>query len=94
MLESLSRLMLWEDSINHFFGKQKLVHCGFAWLWCDKMTVSKGRRPEEHIRSFQGLIRENCDKQHPPWIMTSSVTGLGRDELLLHMSQPRNYWGQ
>uniref|UniRef100_A0A453IKT6 Uncharacterized protein n=4 Tax=Triticinae TaxID=1648030 RepID=A0A453IKT6_AEGTS len=24
--------------------------------------------------------------------MTSSTTGLGRDGLLLHMSQLRNYW--
>ncbi|KAI9165814.1 hypothetical protein LWI28_020915 [Acer negundo] len=65
----------------------------FVFTKCDKMKVSKGRRPDENIRNFQELIRENYDK-HPPWIMTSSVTGLGRDELLLHMSQLRNYWDQ
>ncbi|KAK9058794.1 hypothetical protein SSX86_023637 [Deinandra increscens subsp. villosa] len=58
---------------------------------CDKTKNSKGKRPDENIKSFQELIQENY-KIHPPWIMTSSVTGLGRDELLLHMSQLRNYW--
>ncbi|KAK7852983.1 GTP-binding protein At2g22870 [Quercus suber] len=60
---------------------------------CDKMKASKGKRPDENIRDFQQVIRQNY-KVHPPWIMTSSVTGLGRDDLLLHMSQLRNYWDQ
>ncbi|KAL6512883.1 hypothetical protein OROHE_019673 [Orobanche hederae] len=63
----------------------------FVFTKCDKTKGSKGRRPDENIRNFQEIIRENY-RQHPPWIMTSSVTGLGRDELLLHMSQLRNYW--
>ncbi|KAK2981206.1 hypothetical protein RJ640_030595 [Escallonia rubra] len=63
----------------------------FVFTKCDKMKASKGKRPDENIKRFQELIRENY-KQHPPWIMTSSVTGLGRDDLLLHMSQLRNYW--
>lgn len=63
----------------------------FVFTKCDKMKGGKGARPEENIRSFHELIRQNY-KQHPPWIMTSSVTGLGRDQLLLHMSQLRNYW--
>nr|XP_043606913.1 GTP-binding protein At2g22870 [Erigeron canadensis] len=58
---------------------------------CDKVKNSKGKRPDENIKSFQELIKENY-KVHPPWIMTSSATGLGRDDLLLHMSQLRNYW--
>ncbi|KAK7319686.1 hypothetical protein RJT34_04410 [Clitoria ternatea] len=65
----------------------------FVFTKCDKMKVAKGKRPDENMRDFQELIRQNY-KQHPPWIMTSSVTGLGRDELLLHMSQLRNYWDQ
>lgn len=65
----------------------------FVFTKCDKMKVAKGKRPDENIRDFQELIKQNY-KQHPPWIMTSSVTGLGRDELLLHMSQLRNYWDQ
>ncbi|KAK4383702.1 GTP-binding protein [Sesamum angolense] len=63
----------------------------FFFTKCDKMKGGKGRRPDQNIQDFQELIRENY-RQHPPWIMTSSVTGLGRDELLLHMSQLRNYW--
>lgn len=65
----------------------------FVFTKCDKMKAGKGKRPDENIRVFQELIRQNY-RQHPPWIMTSSVTGLGRDELLLHMSQLRNYWNQ
>lgn len=60
---------------------------------CDKMKPSKGKRPDENISDFQEVIKQNY-REHPPWIMTSSVTGLGRDDLLLHMSQLRNYWDQ
>ncbi|KAL2922849.1 hypothetical protein RDABS01_007700 [Bienertia sinuspersici] len=63
----------------------------FVFTKCDKSKGGKGARPDENIRSFQELVRQNY-KHQPPWIMTSSVTGLGRDELLLHMSQLRNYW--
>ncbi|KAG2308098.1 hypothetical protein Bca4012_082860 [Brassica carinata] len=65
----------------------------FVFTKCDKMKAAKGKRPDENIKAFQQIIRENF-KQHPPWILTSSVSGLGRDELLLHMSQLRNYWDQ
>ncbi|KAL1535682.1 GTP-binding protein-like protein [Salvia divinorum] len=65
----------------------------FVFTKCDKAKGGKAKRPDENIRDFQQLIRESY-RQHPPWIMTSSVTGLGRDELLLHMSQLRNYWDQ
>ncbi|XP_068656889.1 GTP-binding protein At2g22870 [Aristolochia californica] len=64
----------------------------FVFTKCDKTKGgSKGKRPDENIRDFQAFIRKHY-RQPPPWIMTSSVTGLGRDELLLHMSQLRNYW--
>ncbi|XP_050208310.1 GTP-binding protein At2g22870 [Mercurialis annua] len=65
----------------------------FVFTKCDKMKGGKGTRPDDNIRSFQELIKQNY-REHPPWIMTSSVTNLGRDELLLHMSQLRNYWDQ
>ncbi|XP_047973861.1 GTP-binding protein At2g22870 [Salvia hispanica] len=60
---------------------------------CDKRKKKKngGKRPEENVRDFQELIRDFF-KSTPPWIMTSSVTNQGRDEILLHMSQLRNYW--
>lgn len=63
----------------------------FVFTKCDKMKGGKAKRPDQNIRDFQELIRQNY-KHQPPWIMTSSVSGLGRDELLLHMSQLRNYW--
>nr|GMC46659.1 GTP-binding protein At2g22870 [Ipomoea batatas] len=60
---------------------------------CDKRKKAKngGKRPEENVQDFQELI-QNCFQTTPPWIMTSSVTHQGRDEILLHMSQLRNYW--
>ncbi|KAL9229852.1 hypothetical protein vseg_005274 [Gypsophila vaccaria] len=63
----------------------------FVFTKCDKIKGGKGARPIDNIKAFQDLMSKNY-KQPPPWIMTSSVTGLGRDELLLHMSQLRNYW--
>lgn len=63
----------------------------FVFTKCDKTKANKGKRPEDNIKDFQVLIKENY-REPPPWIMTSSVTGLGRDELLLHMSQLRNFW--
>ncbi|XP_028078863.1 GTP-binding protein At2g22870-like isoform X1 [Camellia sinensis] len=54
------------------------------------MMKGKGKRPDENIKNFQELMRENY-REHPAWIMTSSNTGWGRDELLLHMSQLRNF---
>ncbi|CAL9062810.1 unnamed protein product [Musa banksii] len=60
---------------------------------CDKRKKKKngGKRPEENVEDFQKLIREYF-KEAPPWIMTSSVTNQGREEILLHMAQLRNYW--
>ncbi|XP_074295262.1 GTP-binding protein At2g22870 [Silene latifolia] len=63
----------------------------FVFTKCDKTKGGKGAKPVENIKAFQDLMSKNY-KQPPPWIMTSSVTGLGRDGLLLHMSQLRNYW--
>ncbi|XP_009336229.2 GTP-binding protein At2g22870 [Pyrus x bretschneideri] len=65
----------------------------FVFTKCDKMRAGKGKRADENLRDFQQFINDNY-RVPPPWIMTSSVTGLGRDELLLHMSQLRNYWDQ
>lgn len=60
---------------------------------CDKRKKKRkgGKRPEENVQEFQASIREFFQTA-PPWIMTSSVTNQGRDEILLHMSQLRNYW--
>lgn len=60
---------------------------------CDKRKKKRngGKRPEENVQDFQQLIRDFFQTV-PPWIMTSSVTNQGRDEILLHMAQLRNYW--
>ncbi|XP_019703272.1 GTP-binding protein At2g22870 [Elaeis guineensis] len=60
---------------------------------CDKRKKKRngGKRPEENVEDFQNLIREFFQAA-PPWIMTSSVTNQGRDEILLHIAQLRNYW--
>lgn len=63
----------------------------FVFTKCDKRKGEKGNRTDENIRNMLDLLRENYPRP-PPWIMTSSITGLGRDELLLHLSQLRNYW--
>jgi len=63
----------------------------FVFTKCDKVKKGKGGRPDENIKVFQETI-SGLYPDPPPWIMTSSVTGLGRDGLLLHMSQLRNYW--
>ncbi|KMZ75056.1 GTP-binding protein [Zostera marina] len=60
---------------------------------CDKRKKKKngGKRPEQNVEDFQGLIREFFETA-PPWIMTSSITHQGRDEILVHIAQLRNYW--
>nr|ABK21971.1 unknown [Picea sitchensis] len=65
----------------------------FVFTKCDKKKSGKSgvKRPEENIKEFQDLISKKY-REPPPWIMTSSVTNLGRDDLLLHLSQLRNYW--
>jgi GTP-binding protein len=65
----------------------------FVFTKCDKRKKRKNgnKRPEENIYDFQNLIREFY-QETPPWIMTSSVTNQGRDELLLHIAQLKNYW--
>ncbi|XP_022981183.1 GTP-binding protein At2g22870-like [Cucurbita maxima] len=60
---------------------------------CDKRKKKKkdGKRAEENMSDFQELIG-GFFHTTPPWIMTSSVTHQGRDEILLHIAQLRNYW--
>ncbi|KAI4380167.1 hypothetical protein MLD38_006387 [Melastoma candidum] len=60
---------------------------------CDKRKKTKngGKTPEENVEAFQELI-QGFFQTAPPWIMTSSATNQGRDEILLHIAQLRNYW--
>ncbi|KAH9608577.1 hypothetical protein KSS87_013901, partial [Heliosperma pusillum] len=75
-----------------WLGKNK-IPMTLVFTKCDKRKKKKngGKRPEENVEDFQELIREYFETA-PPWIMTSSVTNQGRDEILLHMAQLRNYW--
>ncbi|XP_021739230.1 GTP-binding protein At2g22870-like [Chenopodium quinoa] len=72
---------------------QNKIPMTIVFTKCDKRKKKKngGKRPEENVQDFQELIREFFEAA-PPWIMTSSVTNQGRDEILLHMAQLRNYW--
>eukprot|EP00262_Sarcandra_glabra_P013032 TRINITY_DN3517_c0_g1_i1.p1 TRINITY_DN3517_c0_g1~~TRINITY_DN3517_c0_g1_i1.p1 ORF type:complete len:317 (-),score=47.23 TRINITY_DN3517_c0_g1_i1:190-1140(-) len=72
---------------------QNQIPMTLVFTKCDKRKKERkgGRRPEENVEEFQNLIRESFDSV-PPWVMTSSVTHQGRDEMLLHMAQLRNYW--
>lgn len=72
---------------------QNKIPMTLVFTKCDKRKKKKngGKRPEENVQDFQELIREFFETA-PPWIMTSSVTNQGRDEILLHMAQLRNYW--
>ncbi|KAJ4908533.1 P-loop containing nucleoside triphosphate hydrolases superfamily protein [Raphanus sativus] len=72
---------------------QNQVPMTMVFTKCDKRKKKKngGKRPEENIKEFQDLI-QGFFETTPPWIMTSSVTNQGRDEILLHMAQLRNYW--
>ncbi|KAL9363317.1 hypothetical protein Peur_046102 [Populus x canadensis] len=72
---------------------QNQVPMTLIFTKCDKRKKKRngGKRPEENVNEFQELIRGFFETA-PPWIMTSSVTNQGRDEMLLHMAQLRNYW--
>ncbi|KAB2629672.1 GTP-binding protein [Pyrus ussuriensis x Pyrus communis] len=60
---------------------------------CDKRKKKRhgGKKAEENVQDFHELI-SGFFETVPPWIMTSSLTSQGRDEMLLHMAQLRNYW--
>ncbi|XP_020584606.1 GTP-binding protein At2g22870 [Phalaenopsis equestris] len=60
---------------------------------CDKRKKKKngGKMAEENAGAFLSLIAEYFEAA-PAWIMASSVTNMGRDEILLHIAQLRNYW--
>ncbi|KAL3566213.1 hypothetical protein D5086_031628 [Populus alba] len=72
---------------------QNQVPMTLIFTKCDKRKKKKngGKRPEENVNEFQELIQDFFQTA-PPWIMTSGVTNQGRDEMLLHMAQLRNYW--
>lgn len=60
---------------------------------CDKRKKSKsgGKHPLENIADFESQLRGSWDEP-PPKILTSAVTGTGRQEVLSHLSQLRSFW--
>jgi GTP-binding protein len=60
---------------------------------CDRKKKKKngGRRPEENIGEFLEKLKPLYGET-PPWIMTSSETGQGKDELMRHLAQLRIFW--
>jgi GTP-binding protein EngB required for normal cell division len=60
---------------------------------CDRKKKKKngGKKPEENVKDFVRQLKEFVDPS-PPWIMTSCVTNQGKEGLLMHIAQLRNYW--
>ncbi|KAL2630835.1 hypothetical protein R1flu_015521 [Riccia fluitans] len=75
-----------------WLGRNK-IPVTIVFTKCDRRKKKKngGRPPEENVRDFEKQLRESFD-QSPPWIMTSSATGQGKDELLQHVARLRDYW--
>eukprot|EP00850_Spirogloea_muscicola_P003664 SM000015S01164 [mRNA] locus=s15:171909:173216:+ [translate_table: standard] len=60
---------------------------------CDRRKKSKngGRPPAENAAAFIEQLAEHY-AELPPYIMTSSVSGTGKDELLAHIAALRHHW--
>lgn len=60
---------------------------------CDKRKKVKngGKPPHVHVKAFEEALLEFFN-EIPCWIMTSSATGMGNEDLLMHMAQLRKYW--
>ncbi|GAQ86732.1 GTP-binding protein [Klebsormidium nitens] len=69
------------------------VPVSLVFTKCDKRKKTKagGKHPTENIADFESMLKETWDEL-PPKILTSSVTGTGRHELLSHLSQLRSFW--
>ena len=60
---------------------------------CDRRKKKKkgGKSAHENVADFESKLKE-IYSEAPPWIMTSSETRMGRDDLLLHIAQLRTFW--
>ncbi|GJP47863.1 hypothetical protein CLOM_g7041 [Closterium sp. NIES-68] len=60
---------------------------------CDRRKKAKknGRPPAVNAALFRAELAE-CYAELPPWVMTSAVTGEGKDALLSHIAQLREFW--
>ncbi|BBN18427.1 GTP-binding protein [Marchantia polymorpha subsp. ruderalis] len=75
-----------------WLGRNK-IPVTIVFTKCDRRKKRKngGRAPAENVRDFEKQLQDSFD-QSPPWIMTSSATGQGKDELLQHITRLRDYW--
>ncbi|CAI5469465.1 unnamed protein product [Closterium sp. Yama58-4] len=60
---------------------------------CDRQKKARrnGRPPAVNAALFRAELAE-CYAELPPWVMTSAVTGEGKDALLAHIAQLREFW--
>ncbi|XP_024393459.1 GTP-binding protein At2g22870 [Physcomitrium patens] len=75
-----------------WLGRNK-IPVTIVFTKCDRKKKKKngGRKPEENIKDFLDRIKP-LYAETPPWIMTSSETNQGKEELLRHIAQLRILW--
>lgn len=75
-----------------WLGRKK-IPITIVFTKCDRKKKKKngGRKPEENIKDFLGKLKPMF-AETPPWIMTSSETNQGREEMLRHIAQLRILW--
>lgn len=75
-----------------WLGRNK-VPLTIVFTKCDRKKKKKngGRKPEENIKDFLERLKP-LFAETPPWVMTSSETNQGREELLRHIAQLRIFW--
>lgn len=75
-----------------WFGRNQ-IPVTIVFTKCDRRKKAKngGKPPHENAQIFMTELKEYYDEL-PPYIMTSSETSMGKDELLVHIAQLRNFW--
>ncbi|XP_024371218.1 uncharacterized protein [Physcomitrium patens] len=77
-----------------WLGRNK-IPVTIVFTKCDRKKKKKngGRKPQENIEDFLDRLKPLYD-EIPPWVMTSSATNQGREELLRHIAQLRIFWAR
>ncbi|XP_002991476.2 GTP-binding protein At2g22870 [Selaginella moellendorffii] len=74
--------------------KQHNIPSTLAFTKCDRKKKKRktgGKHPVDNVVEFLQEMRLVTTQTYP-WILTSCVTGQGRDELMMHIEEFRNYW--
>ncbi|EFJ19873.1 hypothetical protein SELMODRAFT_110012 [Selaginella moellendorffii] len=74
--------------------KQHNIPSTLAFTKCDRKKKKRktgGKHPVDNVVEFLQQMRLVTTQTYP-WILTSCVTGQGRDELMMHIEEFRNYW--